>query len=731
MPRMTRAILQILLILSTAGVAISPAAAQSTRRPRVGVAFGGGSALGLAHIGVLKWFEEHHIPIDYISGTSMGGLVGGMYASGYTPEEMYNLVRTTNWAVVFGPPAPYRRLSFRRKEDQLAFSNDIEIGWRNGLRIPSGLNTGQGVSDVLSRFAAPYSALQSFDELPTPFRCVATNLIDGRQVILKDGSLPEALRATMSLPAIFSPVRLGGMVLVDGGLLNNLPVDVAKQMGADIVIAVELESPQPTPESLESFLAVARESISVVTSANERHSMALADLVLSPDLEGLTSTDFDRYEEFEKRGYAEAARKARFLETLALSDADWQSYLDARRNRRREMGAPVRVEVVGAGADTQHIEAQFHSLLGKPLQHKAVVNDLDWITGDGRYATATYQQIQEDGQDVLLVKVARKEYGPPFINFGLTIDGSRPDEARFGFGWRLTFMDLGLRASEWRNDFNIGTTNSLSSEYYWRVGGSRWFLAPRIFAGRDIQDVYSGSSRVAEYDVDQYGAGADVGFVIGRTNEFRFGYQLNHIDASTSIGTPSLPKVDGNISLLRARWAFDGTDSPTIPTRGIRTDVQLGWALKAPMVSGKYPVFESHFLAAKQITANYLFLNRLAGGTTFGNSTALDAFTLGGPFQLSALGQNQLRGDNYYNGGLYLLRSISQDPIGLFTRAYLTGGYELGSAFRDLNSNSARTFNDGVIGLLGVTRIGLFYIGGSIGERGEKKVFFRFGRFVL
>src|SRR5947209_11793093 len=210
-------------------------------RPRIGVALEGGGALGLAHIGVLKWFEEHHIPVDYVAGTSMGGLVGGFYAAGMNPEEMKTLIEGLDWRKILSDRTPYEDLSYRRKEDQRAYPNSLIFGLRHGLSVPAGLNAGHQIGLLIDRVALPYYAVPSFDALPVPFRCVATDLVSGKPYTFKDGSLAVALRATMSIPGAFSPVHDGQTVFVDGGLLNNLPTDVVRQMGAEIVIAVHLE----------------------------------------------------------------------------------------------------------------------------------------------------------------------------------------------------------------------------------------------------------------------------------------------------------------------------------------------------------------------------------------------------------------------------------------------------------------------------------------------------------
>src|SRR6187200_1032124 len=216
--------------------------AQAPSRPTVGVAFGGGSARGLAHIGVIQWFEENHIPIDVAAGTSMGGLVGGAFATGMTAAELRTLITTTDWDMMFGSSS-FQFKNLRRKEDARSYPSRLEFGLRRGIVPPASLNDGQQVDFLLARIAAPYYGIKSFDQLPTPFRAVAVDLRAGEKVVLDSGSFATALRATMSLPGVFPPVERDGRVLVDGGALDNVPADVVRDMKASVVIAVDVGIP--------------------------------------------------------------------------------------------------------------------------------------------------------------------------------------------------------------------------------------------------------------------------------------------------------------------------------------------------------------------------------------------------------------------------------------------------------------------------------------------------------
>src|SRR6201984_3455176 len=263
-----RRIAFILLLLLWPGVTRAQQDATPRPRPKIGVAWEGGAAMGLAHIGVLKWFEEHHIPVDYVAGTSMGGLVGGFYATGMTPEEMQQLIEGLEWRKILGDHPPYEDLSYRRKEDQRAYPNSLIFGLKHGLSAPEGLIAGHQIGLLIDRVALPYYGISSFDDMPVPFRCVATDLVSGQSHVFKDGPLAIALRSTMSIPGVFSPVREGKAVYVDGGLLDNLPNDCVRKMGAEIVIGVPLEAAPVEANDIRSVFSVLNHSVSAVVTEN-------------------------------------------------------------------------------------------------------------------------------------------------------------------------------------------------------------------------------------------------------------------------------------------------------------------------------------------------------------------------------------------------------------------------------------------------------------------------------
>ena len=319
--------LAVLMTVPVAAGAQQPVVLPASR-PKVALVFEGGGALGFAHIGVIEWIEQHHIPVDYVAGTSMGGLVGGLYASGMSPQEITNFVGGINWTAVLSGQIPFPALSYRRKEDKLAFPNRLEFGLKHGLSFPNGLNSGSAVGMLLDEKMLPYCNLKDFDDLPIPFRCVATDLTTGKEHVFKDGSLAQAMRSTMSIPGVFAPVEHGTQVYSDGAAVNNLPVNVAREMGAEIVIAVYLDTGAFNKAGLNSLVGVAGRNVAIMISANELASMKNANILLKADVSKFTSGDFEKSAEIIPKGVEVAEAHATELEKYAVNDADWKAYVE-------------------------------------------------------------------------------------------------------------------------------------------------------------------------------------------------------------------------------------------------------------------------------------------------------------------------------------------------------------------------------------------------------------------
>lgn len=704
---------------------------QPRTRPRIGVALEGGGALGLAHIGVLEWFEEHHIPVDYVAGTSMGGLVGGFYATGMSPAELKKLIDGVDWNQFLGDTTPYEDLSYRRKEDQRAYPNSLLIGLRNGPSLPSGLNSGQQIGLLIDRITLPYYGLQSFEDLPTPFRCVATDLVTGKQVVFENGSLAEALRSTMSIPGAFKPVFDKDRVLVDGGLVNNLPTDVVKAMGADIVIAVHLETSPEEAKDIKSLFNVLDQSVRVVVAESEMRGLERADAVISVPLGGYTSTDYAQHDPIMQKGYDTAKSKAPLLDKFALSDADWRAYMQERDARMKtQTPTPQFIQVEGADTTQQreNIEHFLAPLAGKPLNIANLDQRLTRLTGLGRYDTAGFRYIERDGQVGLQVIVSEKNYAPPTLQPGFEVDGSASEEVGFTMGARLTFLDVAGFRSEWRTDILFGNTYGLHSELYRPITPlSKWFIAPDGVASTRVFKIYDKGNPLADYKMGQADIGLDVGYAFNRFSELRFGYEVGYLDADLRLGTPVFNPVVGRVGAAKMHYLYDHTDSPVIPRRGVRSETTLRWFDTSPGAPSAFPSLQSNLEYFQPVSALGSVFAYGEGGTTFGYSnTGIPQFFLGGPLTLSAYGLNELQGNKYYlfRGG-YLHDLWILPPL-VGKRVFVIGAYEFAKMYG--SPNETKFPNDFTAGILAETAIGPLFVGASEGDSGHHKWFFQLGR---
>jgi NTE family protein len=706
------------------------------KRPTIGVALEGGGALGLAHIGVLQWFEDHHIPVDYVAGTSMGGLVGGLYATGKSPQQLKQIVAEQSWDTIIGGEPDYRDLSFRRKEDARAFPNRLEVGFKKGLSLPSGLNSGQLVSMLIDRETLPYSHSGSFNDLPIPFRCVATNLVTGDAVVFDHGSIAQAMRATMSIPGVFAPVRDGDNIYVDGGLLGNLPTDVVRKMGADIVIAVHLNIAPADPAAIQSLFSVLGRSVEVVIHQNELRGLAGADLIVNVDLQQYNGMQYDQAKAIINLGTEAAAAKSNVLSPYALDDASWNSYVQARQERiQTKLPVPQSVEVRGTRQQTiQALEHFLKPLAGQPIDPPKLEERLNRLTGIGRFDSVDYWLEDKNDQAALIVFVHEKSYGPPTLNLGFEVDGSESKNVTFTQAGRLTFIDFAGYRSEWRTDFAFGNTYGISSELYRPFTAlSRWFFAPRAQASNQGVSLFFKNDPVALYRIESADIGLDLGYGFNRFSEARVGYQFGYSSANLNLGRPDFTSFSGEVSDFRVRLGTDHRDDPIVPRRGYDAGAAFDWYLKYPGTDRALPAGVASLGVFVPVSKKGSIFGSAEGGTSFGiHDTGIPLFFLGAPLRLSAYGSRELFGEQYYLFGAGYLHELLSLPPFVGKKVYAVGTYELGKMYRNPSEFSltpeSRYPMDGAAGVITETALGPLFIGGSVGDSGHQKWFFQLGR---
>ncbi|MEO6726480.1 MAG: patatin-like phospholipase family protein [Blastocatellia bacterium] len=715
------------------------ALAQSANNPpqakplKIGLVLSGGGARGVAHVGVLEWFEQHRIPVDYIAGTSMGGLIGAIYSMGMSPAEMREFLKVRNWDELFSSGPSFDTLSYRRKEDKRDYQSGVEIGLRKGLRLPLGVSSAHYLGLLIDRLALPYHDLKSFDDLPIPYRAVATDFLAAQPIVLRDGPLSTAMRATMSIPGVFPPVERDGKILVDGGLLNNIPTDVIREFHPDVVIAVDVGTKLGDLQTIASITGILQQSVTAMTIDNDRRNLRLADIIIAPELGDLSLLDYSATDKLADIGYQSAEQKNAVLSKFSLSETEWQQYLTQRQAKRRTaVPVPNALQITGV---SNKAEASLHRRLdeyvGQPLKDEKLEHELTRITGQGRYESFNYGLTTDQDKTILEIRARQKSHAPPVIIPGIEIDGSDVNAINFTLGARTTLYDVGSYGSEWRIDLKLGFGNLFATEYFKPLGDRGFFVAPRVAYRRDRQGVFMGKARVAEYQADRIGAGGDFGYVSDRS-ELRIGYEFTHISARTSTGSVDLPPLDGNFNVARIRWAFDGQNSPALPTRGLRLVAEGRWYFSAPDFKDDFPQAEARASYFQPIPTKGSLFFAGSTGTALGRQVpTIQQFLLGGPFRFGAYDRDELRVNQYFLATAGYLHKLRQLPslVGgniyagaWFDQIGTSGGFA--SAFDEQRYRAALS-----IGFVMDTKAGPFSFVGSRGEGGRGKVYFSLGRF--
>lgn len=741
--RMTRLSFCLLLVLPTAALAQNQPGQnqpdqnqprsqtdQPVRRPRIGLALSGGGALGLAEIGILQWLEQNHIPVDRVAGTSMGSIIAAMYATGMTPTEIQTFAEGIDWDETLLPEPTYRELAYRRKQDRRDYQVGAALGLKHGLNGPNGFSPGHGVGLLLDRIAFPESGIASFDDLPIPFRCVATDMQTGDRVVLHNGSLATAVRASMAIPGVFTPVEIDGHVLADGGMVENIPVEVVREMDADAVIAVNLSLPLGEREQLESLTGVLSRALDVTILQNERRSLALASATITVDTGKFSADDYNRLADLIHLGYQSAASQADALLRYAIkNDGEWQQYLAARAARRRSPPKEVQsVVVVGGDSDeNSRLQRRLKLAARGPLDLAKLETQLTGFAGEGQFDRVGYEGFMQNGVPALRVTAHEKSYGPPFVDLAVNVDGSGVAAFDFSAGARITFMDVEHHGGEWRNDLLLGSSNLAASEFYQPLGSSHFFVAPYAFASKLSRNAFTGQTRVAVFGDERAGGGFDIGYNTGQRSELRWGYEIFSGRLAPLIGSAGLPTASGSTGEFRTRYVWDGQDSPSVPSRGTRIVASLARVLQSPGLVHPISQFDlqtSTFIPTS--IKNSVFLV-VSGGTTFrGVAGPFQVFALGGPFRLGAYLPQEFVGDHYAYSSLGFRRDFYHLPQLIGGKIYWGGWYEAGTAFNDPGPVVVRgTFN---LGLIAETIAGPIALATSVSPNGQSRVNFSVGR---
>lgn len=725
-----------------------------TNRPRIGLALGGGGALGLSEVGVLEWFEDHHIPIDMIAGTSMGCMIAGLYATGKTTDQLKVIMDDTVFSSVFAFSSTYQSLNFRRREESRAIPNAITLGLKHGVSLRNSVLADQGLNAFLDRQFLRYDDRIDFNTLPIPIRCISTDLTDAKAVTFARGSLPDAIRASVSLPAVFRPFELNGHELVDGGVLDNLPTPTLRNMQADVILAISLPLAPLGTGDLGSIFGVLQRSFSVAIEGSEREARKLANVVIIPDITGFSATDYLKGADLSKRGYDAAEQHKDQLLAYALPEDQWQQHLAARIAKMRGAPGPLlRVRVQAPNENvTRVVEQKFNSLIGQPVDTKLIEAKLDEVRSDGRY-DANFNIIYESTRNApglppvsntapppattttprptVIISVLDKKTGPPFLLVGTNIMATTGNDITRGT-LEMTFLhqDLGGYGSELRGNVKVGFYTQLDVEYYrhlanlgHKTGGV--FLAPHAMLLRDPQFIYQGQKRLSRRQLQALGGGIDLGWSDQRIQELRLGWESNAVRWQTQVGADPGPEIIGGSQHARIRYVFDTQDRALVPQYGIRSITEAGYLYKS-VASSNAPIVTTKLSFAHQIEKN-LFIFAAEGGTYFNRNVAEPfRFTLGGPLRLTASAIGEYRGTDYFLLEPAFLRRIAKLPDPLGQSIYIGAAYEAGQMHAPGQSTITR--QDLYFGLVAETPLGIVTLAPSIGDGGHRKLTFTLGR---
>lgn len=730
---------------AAAASAVSTAAAA---RPRIGLVLSGGGARGLAHVGVLKVLERERVPIDVIAGTSMGAIIGGLYASGMSAEQLETELLKVNWDAVFAGRVDRQLLSQRRKEEDFEISPVLEIGMRDGtLRAPLGALSGRGLESLLRRYTLPVHAVRQFDALPIPFRAVATDMESGRAVVLSQGDLALALRSSMSVPGVFAPTEVDGRILGDGGLVDNVPIGVARAMGADIVIVVNIGTPLAPRDTLSSVGGLTAQMINILTEQNVQRSLATLgpnDVLIAPDLGTLTSGDFARTRELIELGGRGAEPQTVRLAALGLDAAGYDAW---RLAHRQQPPGETRVGFIRFEgtelSNPQRFVAQLESKPGQPFDAAKAERDARRLAASGDYMRADYYLVHGAEGDGLVFDVEDKPWGPHYFRIGLDLS----TDFRGGGGFNLKVSHnrhwLDANGSEWRNRVQIGQAPGWFTELYhplnWTLGISNdWFVAGYGEIAQRYVSVYDNDSgaRLARFQRATGRLGIDLGQPWGEFGEVRAG--LTHVVqriepdivsaalANTANGT-TIERESG----LRVGVVVDQLDYANFPQRGYRVKGEVvGGRRRGTAIAGResFNRVEGETTVVRSFgrdTLNLYLRGQRAAATS---STGFGRYTLGGFHNLSGYQQEQLDGNAVLFGRLTWYRRIS-DTF-LFTRGAFYGAtLEAGNTWASPKQVRLDALRTGTSLFLGAdTGLGPMYFGLTYAPLGSTGLYLFIGR---
>ena len=734
-----RGIGTLFLGLTMLALALGAGPARGADRPKVGLVLSGGGALGVTHLGVLKVLEELHVPVDCIAGTSMGAIIGGLYAAGLSPDQIEAEIKAVDWADIFFDDPPRTERTFQRKQEDRDFLVKYRLGFRNlNLSLPKGLIKGQKLGFMLKKLTMRAAGVTNFDRLTIPFRAVAADIATGEAVVLGHGDLGTALQASMSVPGAFPPVEIDGRLLVDGGLANNLPVDVARSMGAEVVIVVDIPSQLLKKEEMDSVLAVVQQSITLLiqmTSSAQLGSLTPRDILIQPDLSGISSASFDKVLDTVAPGRAAAERQKDRLGRLSVGPGQWAAWQLARAGSE---GKPFRVEFIKitnqTGISDEIIRRRLSLQPGQDLDPARLERDLHDIYGLGHFERVDFRLVHEGGRQGLEIIAQRKSEGQDYLRFGVNLEEDFQGRSTFNLAATLTFTELNRLAGEMRLGGQVGDRARLFAELYQPLDPDlRWFVAPRLQYGKDLVGLYADGERIAEFRARQVELDLAAGRNLGNWGQLRLGVLRGVGRTELLTGHyPEFDEADFNDAYYYLRYKHDTLDNPDWPTAGRSASLEFRHSFKILGGDADFKQVRFSGLSAHSLGRNTLILSGEGGFTFDGRAPLQNLFNLGGFLRLTGYARYEVSNQNALLARAIVFRRVAEFHLGPGqVPIYLGGSGELGNVWASREDVSLDDLLWSASAFIGTdTVLGPLYLGyGYGGEEAGRGYLFLGGTF--
>ncbi len=705
--------------------------AVSGERPKIGLVLSGGGARGAAHIGVLKVLEAHRIPVDYIAGASMGSIVGGLYASGLTPAEIEHAIKTIDWNEVLRDDPDRADEPMIRKELTEQFSVGGKTGFRDGkVVLPEGLIAGQKILPILQAMTLPVAHVNDFSRLRTPFQAVATNIVTGDMQVLKSGDLARAMRASMAVPSIFTPTEIDGNLLVDGGLSNNIPIDIARAMGADVVIAIDISTPYLSRDEISNLLDITNQMTRILTGVNSQESLGMLsgkDILIRPSLGDISSADFHRADEAIPIGQSEAEKHLDDLKALSLDEQAWWKYVAAKNDILPSNLQIARATITNSSElDDRTIENLINTQAGETFNIEKVSEDLYNVHSLGNFSTVSYRMDHTaDGVD-LYFDAAAKSWGPNYLYFGIDMEGDLKGDNLVNLQLGYSREELNPRGGIWTSYAVIGAEPEITTHIYQPLSHKRGpFVATSLSMSRRNQGLYEAGHKFAEYRLKQSEASASIGWEFSRRSVIQLGVDRIHGRADVLIGDSALPEPDYDDGGVYVQYRYDSLNHRDFPSKGTLFNL---WGRKSFDSFGADSEYEQYRMKAAKIfpIGDHRFgLVFHGGSTSSADSTIAGIFQAGGGPLLMGLRQGQLLGQHLAVAQMIYFKESQPMPV---LSGYIGGMLEYGGAYDERDDiNVDNSIGSGSVFFAVTTPVGPLQLGVGAADNGQLNYYARIG----